>query len=310
MSAKGETLSESELGRAKPVKGEGGRSLRAFCPFHGGDQQRSLRVDTDSGRFQCFACGVWGYMDWARAKFANAQELDKSTKTYRAARQKAASPDAGAKQDWSAKLRDYQLALEGSAGAEYLEERKIPLSLAQELGIGYAAAGRWAHQDENGKVLRDWKWGRLVFPHTSPTGLVNLYGRAVSALAPKALRHDHLPGTKGYFHFPALALHKRVFVCEGPFDALSLMAATGQRNAIAIFGVNGWRPQWAGDVAEFVFAMDTDAAGEKGWRQIAQGLSIRGRRVRYLEAEAYGGAKDINEAWVDGSLDLEQLQEK
>jgi hypothetical protein len=48
----------------------------------------------------------------------------------------------------------------------------------------------------------------VVFPHTLPDGRqVNLYGRAVGTAeqAPKALRHEHLPGTKEYFN--AAALH-------------------------------------------------------------------------------------------------------
>ena len=70
-------------------------------------------------------------------------------------------------------LRTYQKALPGSLGEEYLKRRGIPLEVAQRCGVGYAAPGTWAHP------ARDWKWGRLVFPHTDPAGrLVNLYGRA------------------------------------------------------------------------------------------------------------------------------------
>lgn len=314
MSERGETLSEVQLAQGRPVRGEGGRSRRAYCPFHGGDQQRSLRVEEETGRFQCFACGVWGYMDWARERFAEGKKAQGAAgRSLRASLPRKKAPEAQKTGDWAPWLAEYQAALAGSPGGDYLEERKIPLKLAVELGLGYAAAGRWAHRGETGAPLRDWKWGRLVFPHTSPAGLVNLYGRALGTSAPKTLRHDHLPGPKGYFHFPALSLAAqnsagRVYVCEGPFDALSLMAATGGRNAVAIFGVNGWRPEWAVGVREVVFAMDADAAGEKGWRQIARGLAMTGRRVRYLEPEVYGGAKDLNEAWVEGLLDLEKLQ--
>ena len=80
-------------------------------------------------------------------------------------------------------------------------QRGIPLALAQQLGVGYAAPGTWPH------ATRDWRGGRVVFPHTMPDGrLVNLYGRAVGTAAqvPKAKRHDHLPGTKGYFNAAAL----------------------------------------------------------------------------------------------------------
>ena len=61
------TLSEADLAACRPMVGEGGHVLRALCPFHGSDRQRSLRVQVHSGRFVCFACGAWGYMDTARA---------------------------------------------------------------------------------------------------------------------------------------------------------------------------------------------------------------------------------------------------
>ena len=122
-----------------------------------------------------------------------------------------------------AQLPAFQAALPGSRGEVYLRQRGIPLALAQQLGVGYAAPGTWPH------VARDWRGGRVVFPHTTPDGrLVNLYGRAVGTAeqVPKAKRHDHLPGTKGYFN--AAALHAGtgpLWVCEGAFDALALLAA-------------------------------------------------------------------------------------
>ena len=38
------TLTDAELAACQPVAGEGGHVLRALCPFHGSDHQRSLRV--------------------------------------------------------------------------------------------------------------------------------------------------------------------------------------------------------------------------------------------------------------------------
>ena len=54
------TLTEADLAACRPIVGEGGHVLRALCPFHGSDRQRSLRVQVRSGRFVCFACGAWG----------------------------------------------------------------------------------------------------------------------------------------------------------------------------------------------------------------------------------------------------------
>jgi len=204
-----------------------------------------------------------------------------------------------ARPDLAQQLAAFQAALPGSRGATYLQQRGIPLALAQQLGVGYAAPGRWPH------AARDWRGGRVVFPHTTPDGrVVNLYGCAVGTAeqVPKAKRHDHLPGAKGYFNAAALqAGGGPLWVCEGAFDALALLAA-GVSRVIAIFGVHGWRWDWVRAVREFVFALDVDAAGQQQWRQLARQAALRGKRVAVLEPAAYGGHKDVSEAWVAGVL--------
>ena len=105
-----------------------------------------------------------------------------------------------------------------------------------------------------------------------------LDGRAVGTAAqvPKAKRHDHLPGAKGYFN--AAALHPgagALWVCEGAFDALALLAA-GVPRVAAIFGVQGWRWDWVRDIRELVFALDADTAGQQQWRALAQQAALRG----------------------------------
>jgi len=193
----------------------------------------------------------------------------------------------------------FQAALPGSRGATYLQQRGIPLALAQQLGVGYAAPGSWPH------AARDWRGGRVVFPHTTPDGrLVNLYGRAVGTAeeVPKAKRHDHLPGEKGYCNAAALqAGAGPLWVCEGAFDTLALLAA-GVPRVVAIFGVQGWRWDWVRDVRELVFALDADAAGQQQWRALARQAVLRGRRVAVLAPAAYGGHKDVSAAWAAGML--------
>ena len=71
---------------------------------------------------------------------------------------------------------------------------------------------------------------------------------------------------------------------------------------VAIFGVQGWRWDWAREVRELVFALDADAAGQQQWRQLARQAALRGKRVAVLPAAAYGGYKDVSEAWATGVL--------
>jgi hypothetical protein len=202
---------------------------------------------------------------------------------------------APARPDLAQQLAVFQAALPGSRGTAYLQLWGIPLALAQQLGVGYAAPGTWPH------TARDWRGGRVVFPHTTPDGrLVNVYGRAVGTAeqVPKAKRHDHLPGAKGYFNAAALqAGVGPLWVCEGAFDALALMAA-GAPRVVAIFGVHGWRWDWVREVRELVFALDADAAGQQQWRELARQAALRGKQVAVLPVGAYAGHKDASEAWV------------
>ena len=180
-----------------------------------------------------------------------------------------------------------------------MHQRGIPLALAQQAGVGYAAPGTWPH------AARDWHGGRVVFPHTTPDGrLVNLYGRAVGTAAqvPKAKRHDHLPRDKGYFNAAALqAGAGPLWICEGAFDALALLAA-GVPRVVAIFGAQGWRWAWAREVRALVLALDADAAGQQQWRTLARQAALRGKQVGVLPPEAYGEHKDASAAWAAGVL--------
>jgi Toprim domain-containing protein len=322
------TLTEADLAACRPIVGEGGHVLRALCPFHGSDRQRSLRVQVHSGRFVCFACGAWGYMATARERWREEQQRQVAmqrppTRQQRVlprrqpppklpnrpaavVKQRAAEPSvprvpAPERAALAEHLVAFQAALPGSRGEAYLQQRGIPLALAQQLGVGYAAPGTWPH------AARDWRGGRVVFPHTMPDGrLVNLYGRAVGTAeqVPKVLRHDHLPGTKGYFN--AVALHtgeSPLWVCEGAFDALALLAA-GVPRVVAIFGVQGWCWAWAREIRALVFALDADAAGQQQWQALARQAVLRGKQVAVLPEAAYGGRKDVSEAWAAGVLGL------
>jgi hypothetical protein len=311
------TLTEADLVACHPIVGEGGHVLRALCPYHGSDHQRSLRVTVATGRFVCFACGAWGYMETARAQWRAKQPRQAALPRPAARRQRVqrqrpaaavskpvarppAPPEpAPVRPDLAQQLAAFQAALPGSRGAAYLQQRGIPLALAQQLSVGSAAPGTWPHP------ARDWRGGRVVFPHTTPDGcVVNLYGRAVGTAeqVPKAKRHDHLPGEKGYFNAAALqAGAGPLWVCEGAFDALALLAA-GVPRVVAIFGVQGWRWDWVREVRELVFALDADAAGQQQWRQLARQAALRGKRVAGLEPAAYGGHKDVSAAWAAGVL--------
>ena len=141
------TLSEADLAACRPIVGEGGHVLRALCPFHGSDRQRSLRVQVHSGRFVCFACGAWGYMETARAQWREEQQCQAAFGRPPARRQRVSRrrqpppplprPPAAAarprsadpltppapvpvRPDLAQQLAAFQAALPGSRGDTYL----------------------------------------------------------------------------------------------------------------------------------------------------------------------------------------------
>ena len=99
------TLTEADLAACRPIVGEGGHVLRALCPFHGSDRQRSLRVQVHSGRFVCFACGAWGYMDTARAQWREEQQRQAAFRRPAAHRQRVITPSPAATEAFQASQR-------------------------------------------------------------------------------------------------------------------------------------------------------------------------------------------------------------
>jgi DNA primase len=314
------TLADLESYRSQGSGRLCGRYLRYYCPIHKGDHQRSLSLDPETGRFFYFACGAWGYLEEKKREWIKKHKENKEHKKESVSKPKenhtdqsvidscicetkkpAISPPFYSKEPsltpcLQQVLHELQEALPRSLGEEYLKSRGIPLELAKAFGVGYAAYGKWPHM-ANGRLVRQWRFGRLVFAHTNPYGkVVNLYGRAIgnSKNVPKEVRHDHLPSAKGVFNAKALA-QDSVFVCEGVFDALSLMAA-GYSNAVAIFGVDGLKWEWV-KAKRLVFCLDQDEAGRK-WRKLAWEGTLRGLEIYFLQDQVYAGYKDLNETWV------------
>lgn len=186
-----------------------------------------------------------------------------------------------------------------SLGELYLRKRRIPSDFSERYGLGYCPADegfRWSPR------------GRVTFPHTTPTGkLVNLYGRSVEFTeeVPRKYRHDHLPGDKAIFNAPAIARAREtgeaLYVCEGPVDALAIMAS-GRPNAVAIFGVYGFRWRWFVGVHRVVLALDNDQAGHDAMMRVLPEAREAADIVEKAPAVLYGGCKDLGDAWTRGVM--------
>lgn len=258
-----------------------GKYVRFKCCIHRGMNPINLQYNPDTGHFKCFKCGEWGYVkdrsqDQPKWEYRPQSKPDPVTITPLHSTLQAGHQEA-------------QAALPGSPGEAYLKQRGIPLELAQKYGGGYAV-------DKHGVA-------RVFFPHTRPDGVtVNIYGRAI--YDNENPKHRHNAGRKGIFNATALAADT-VFLCEGVFDALSLIAA-GHDNACAIFGNTGLSDKWKWVQARrLIFAFDNDQGGEN-YRELADQAYKTGKQVFYLPSEVFGAHKDLNEVWkATGRLDIE-----
>lgn len=267
-----------------------GKYLRGKCHIHGGDNQQSGQFNTETGHYKCHQCGFFGY----DREYTNGGNGNTFKPYMHSARDQREQPKIKpVRTDLAGLMARYQTTLPGSPGEEYLRRRGISLELAQRYGAGY---GKDKHGIE-----------RVIFPHTSPSGeILNIYGRAVSDGI--KLKHKHMAGNKGIFN--AQALHNgMVFICEAPFDALSLIAA-GHENSCAIFGNTGLSNKWQWVKAKIlIFCFDNDSGGEK-WKQLAAEAILNGKKVYFLEQECYQGFKDLNEVWMKtGKIEVGDLPE-
>lgn len=291
-----------------------GSTWRGLCPFHA-EKTPSFTVTPSRGTFHCFGCNEHGdavafLQKHLGISFPEAVEQVASMVCIQVGRDKALTPPRFQAKFTPPKARssetvpigrEAQAPLErwrghiGGAGA-YLASRRLPLEVAQAFGAGFMPAGDSAAPGFSGP--------RVVFPHTVPGGeIVNLYGRSTDPQATKADRHRHLPQPKGLLNAEALGLDGPLWIVEGAFDALALRAA-GIHKVVAVFGLEGFDWVWLRGQREIVIALDCDESGRRAAEKLRDEARYRGHKATVLDVGAYGGHKDIAEAWVAHALVL------
>jgi DNA primase len=304
-----------------------GKDYWALCPFDGETGKPAFSVNREKRFYHCFGCGAHGDaleflqrhggMTFLQAVEQLAGETGMRMPDGKAPANKPAlkvtakfRPTAAAKvghialdDEQLARLVRWQSILPGSPGEAYLASRGIPLAVAQAAGVGFLPAGEALGLNAEGKPTG---YGpRVVFPHALPGGeIVNVYGRSTVRNAEKDRRHRHMDRPKGIFNAAALDLPGPLWVVEGTFDALALIAA-GAVKVIAIFGLNGFDWRWIGR-NELIVALDHDDDGkdDEAAKALMREAAYRGLKVRRLPAEAFGGRKDASDAWQAGVLNL------
>ena len=264
-----EDVIKQELRSAPGKKKLAGGDVMIQCPFHPGDRTPSCGVNIDPSRaaplgfFHCFACGAKGGWNVLADKLGLTKFGDKDfklTESFRDPRLEQRLLN-GTTASW---MPEYT--------AEFREDawRGIRGSLVKDVGgvLGFHAAF--------GET-------RLWFP-------VTVFGetKAVlcAALSKKGKRSYTVYGGLGRAWFPfdyveemlGSGNFRKVFVVEGPRDALTLIQAGVP--ALALLGTQQWKESRKKSLLKMcarhgavpVVMMDGDAAGRKAQRKITADL--------------------------------------
>jgi DNA primase len=298
-----------------------GNTYFALCPYHA-EKTPSFKVPAptvERQQFYCFGCQKTGdvielHMHLSGANFNDAvaqlaggagvtvnarQTYKKPTTPFKGV---AKAKDGFERFDAAAmeRLARWQELLKGSPAQAYLEKRKIPLEVAQKVGAGFLPANE---RMSGLPVLRRFpdQGERVVFPHTLPDEtVVSLYGRA---LTDDQGKHCHMRGAKALLNAKALKLDGDLWIVEGAFDALALMAY-GVEKVVAVFGLDGFDFRWFAKQRKIIVALDHDEAGNRAWGKLALEAAYWGFSPVRLPKDVLGGLKDISDAWTAGLLNL------
>jgi len=271
------TRTELEARATLPPRASGGL-VRMGCSFHGGDHQRSLVLDPATGRFHCWSCGAWGYLDNGAPPPSRRERQAASIKKAFSLQPKppAPAPDPDALEAVAATYGG-AVPLLGTPGAIYLLGRHLDPHHAAAADVRYAA-------DFYGRPA-------IIFPMCDRGGhLVAVSGRYIDGMAPKT-RHMGRAAL-GVFATPAAWAADPQVLVEGPVDALVL--AQGGQPAIALMGkdVKPWLMRHLG-LKRVVLALDADVPGVEARYQWADHLQRYGAQVGAVEGSS--GGKD----WAD-----------
>ncbi len=198
------------------------------------------------------------------------------------------------------------LALKNHARAlAYLAERAIPLDIAVEHGLGYIPP--LADIKLTPELERIKKWcDRVIFPLETPDGRRGFTGRALALWSPGMDENSHkdkMDAAKinryektypaGYFNWQTIAGREHVYVVEGLFDALAIMAG-GISGVVALAGTSLRVRDVPKHLEMIDVCLDADDSGKSSARQLYKDLYRAGYEVRSFAPDT---GKDWSEAY-------------
>jgi hypothetical protein len=315
---------------------DAGEHVRAYCHLHGSDHQRSLSIDKANGWGHCFnaACEAtvlvadWNLTLAKQLIQTHYQGLTARSPVYSTTRHESRqvtptivphAPRVAStwQQEELALLLSMQehmrTGLVRSARAqEYLEQRKIPLELAQATGVGYLSPTilDMPTCSEQKGLLHRWA-EHLIFPLSSPVGKGyigrSLWGwkAGMDEHAHKALLEEaHAPrrwiktNPAGWFGYDPAQQGECLILVEGAFDRLTLLSA-GFRptEVVALVGTAAQTSWFPKPVQAMILALDADEGGTDAMRRLAVRLERAGYCVRLCPPVQDQWGKDWNERW-------------
>jgi len=297
--------------------------LRFRCPRHGGDHQKSLSVEEETGHFHCFnaQCGIWGTVlekqpprkdgahadsGWGRTSGWRANSgvgshsdptsavwVSPPPRALTSERPQPLSEPQPLKRNDAAVKRAVNAwkSFGGSPAQAYAHRRGVTDETAHTFHLGYWR-GRWGDEES--------EW--LTFPLRCPlTGKpVAVYGRNIHS--DEQDRKGRVFGSKGLFGATQIGpMPPDVVLVEGPFDALACLVSPGLPPARSVIGASA-RAEWFDDCQRVVLAFDDDDSGIAATERFVADMAARrgqrgyGAQVLCLKPEALQqrhGVKDF-----------------
>jgi hypothetical protein len=313
-----------------------GDHVRAYCHLHGSDHQRSLSIDKATGWGHCFnaACDATVLVaDWnlplarhlIQTHYQGLTARTPVTPTHHPSRQVAhtiVQHTPHVTSTWQhdeltmlLSMQEYMRAglLHSQRSQAYLEQRKIPLELAQATGVGYLPAAipdTVIASSEQKRLLHRWT-ERLIFPLFSPSGKGyigrSLWGwkAGIDENVHKALLEEKLAPKRwiktnpaGWFGFDPEQFAESLILVEGAFDRLTLLAAGFQATEVIALVGTAAQPSWfPKQVKSIILALDADEGGREAMQRLAEHFEKAGYLVQLCPPVQDKWGKDWNERW-------------
>ncbi len=332
-------LHEYELATWAPRKM--GSKLRTYCPVHGGDHQRSLDIRLeDDGPFKkgygfCHNCKATIFvieMDPRRAAcIERDQQGDGRSSLKKIDLLKPRSRGASTPDQWQQKERSLLTSLytrmrtalvQSERAQAYLQERAIPLEIAQAAGVVYLPPSALKSPDLQVQRTLVEKWcDRLIFPLWAADGRRGYAGRSLRLWKPgidenehkhlveesdkqagkderKKIRRWRKTNPAGYAGVGSKSLSACIVVVEGAFDRLALLAAgLDPSDVIALVGTALQAEGLPLQVQSVVLGLDGDEPGQKAAQKLRGELQSAGLAVALCAVPQDKQGKDWSERW-------------